>query len=448
MSSPLYPTFKKRVADAIEQLNKHQVTPWAFMGGGRPLRIKKFDGSEIFYENIGFEGSPRDVFWSRYIEPFLEQLCISEIAAAVSMAKERGVDARLLLPELQGLFSAGFKKIYTHMADIDQRLRGRGYPEKVGRKSIDSPLKAMDEFLNESINAEISMWKPETNRIGQSMSNLPTLRVSREEAKEKITEQRRMGQQILLSLSGTGPVTAQRLLQIVDGAKRDLEKWAKYTIDLLEVLFEDMAVGRQFGNDWIHLSDGNRLREVIKWIEHRINRLDSILERIDLFPTGEEKGKAIKLSAPIKTFNRNIFIVHGHDNEAKLEVARFLEKLNCHPIILHEQADRGRTIIEKFEAHSDVSFAVVLLTPDDVGHPQNEPSQAKSRARQNVVLELGFFIGKLGRSNVCPLMKGEIEVPSDYHGVVYKRMDSSGAWQFDLAKELREAGIAVDMNKI
>src|SRR5713101_7993173 len=125
MTSPLYPTFRKRVDDAVEQVIKRQVTPWSFLTAGPPFRVKTFDGRQIAYEGVEFEGSPRTVFWSRYIEPFLEDLCISEITAAVSMAKDREVDARLLLPEVQGLLSAGFRKVYAHMADVDRRLRGK-----------------------------------------------------------------------------------------------------------------------------------------------------------------------------------------------------------------------------------------------------------------------------------------------------------------------------------
>ena len=111
MTTPLYPTFRKRVDDSIELLIKQQVTPWSFLTAGPPFRIKSFDGRQIVYQGVGFEGSPRQVFWSRYIEPFLEELCVSEITAAVSMARERGVDARLLLPELRGLLAGGFERV-------------------------------------------------------------------------------------------------------------------------------------------------------------------------------------------------------------------------------------------------------------------------------------------------------------------------------------------------
>ena len=160
MPTPLYPTFRKRVGDAFEQLIKQQVTPWSFMKAGPPFRIKSFDRREIAYQGVGFEGSPRNVFWSRYIEPFLEQLCISEIEAAVSMARKKGVDARLLLPELQGLLSSGFRKVYERMADVDRRLRGKGYPDSVSLRSVEFEIKHMDKFLDERILSEIEMWKP------------------------------------------------------------------------------------------------------------------------------------------------------------------------------------------------------------------------------------------------------------------------------------------------
>jgi hypothetical protein len=162
MTTPLYPTFRKRVDDAIEQLIKEQVTPWVFLTTDPPFRIKAFDGREIAYGGVGFEGSPRDIFWARYIEPFLEKLCIFEIADAVRMAEKRGIDARLLLPELRGLLSAGFRKVYTRMADVDRRLRGKGFPDRVPRRPIEGEVWAMDQFLDERIRAELAMCGPKS----------------------------------------------------------------------------------------------------------------------------------------------------------------------------------------------------------------------------------------------------------------------------------------------
>lgn len=147
---------------------------------------------------------------------------------------------------------------------------------------------------------------------------------------------------------------------------------------------------------------------------------------------------------PMATTNK-VFIVHGHDGEAREAVARFLEKMGLQAIILHEQANQGRTVIEKVEANGDVGFAVVLLTPDDVGCTKGgEPGP---RARQNVLLELGYFIGRLGRAKVCALKRGTLEIPSDFAGVVWENMDSSGSWKLALARELKAAGHDIDLNK-
>ena len=140
--------------------------------------------------------------------------------------------------------------------------------------------------------------------------------------------------------------------------------------------------------------------------------------------------------------------MHGHDEEAKYSLARFLERLGIEVVILHEQPNQGRTIIEIFEDYSDVGFAVVLLTPDDIGGRANDLDGLLPRTRQNVIFELGFFIGALGRERVCALHKGEVEIPSDFSGVLWIRMDGEGAWQLKLARELKAAGFAVDLNKL
>jgi predicted nucleotide-binding protein len=127
-------------------------------------------------------------------------------------------------------------------------------------------------------------------------------------------------------------------------------------------------------------------------------------------------------------------------------VARFLSNTGFDPVILHEQASRGKTVIEKVEANSDVSFAVVLLTPDDVGRAKSS-TDLEPRARQNVLLELGYFIAKLGRENVCALKRGDVIIPSDFAGVVWTEMDAAGAWRIALGKELEAAGHEIDWKK-
>ena len=144
----------------------------------------------------------------------------------------------------------------------------------------------------------------------------------------------------------------------------------------------------------------------------------------------------------------NVFLVHGRHKAARESVARFLEKLGLHVTVLHEQANRGRTIIEKFVHHSDVEFAVVLLTGDDRGglFSQTYDGQ-KARARQNVILELGFFLGKIGRERVCALYDETVELPSDYQGVLFLKYDQGGAWRLQLAREIRACGLPVDLNR-
>ena len=143
-----------------------------------------------------------------------------------------------------------------------------------------------------------------------------------------------------------------------------------------------------------------------------------------------------------------VFIVHGHDNAAKEAAARFVEKIGFEAIILHEQASSGKTIIAKLEEYTNVGFGIVLYTPCDLGISQEEKGELKPRARQNVVFEHGYLIGKIGGENVCALVKGDIEKPTDIAGVVYIKMDEGSSWKLDVAKEMKKRGYDVDLNKI
>ena len=146
--------------------------------------------------------------------------------------------------------------------------------------------------------------------------------------------------------------------------------------------------------------------------------------------------------------SKKVFVVHGRDNEARERVARFLEQLELTPVILAEQSNQGRTIIEKFERHAQAAFAVVLLTPDDVGALESDKNNLGPRARQNVIFELGFFIGRLGRERVCALTNGEMQIPSDYAGVVYIPLDDADGWKIKLGKELKSAGLDINAERL
>lgn len=241
--------------------------------------------------------------------------------------------------------------------------------------------------------------------------------------------------------------------------------------DLNELPYEDevpmdalqrrvkMVIRNVFGESSPHMKDLKNIglswsvpggarkdaREVRK--SNTLNLLRAILFELEQFGEPQNSDKIKK--SEFKQSNR-IFLVHGHDGEMKESVARALEKLGLEPIILHEMPNKGLTIIEKFEDFSDVNFAVVLLSPDDVGCQKSEfPKGTKTRARQNVIFELGFFIGKLGRNCVAALYRGgDIEIPSDYDGVVYIPYDSSSGWKLKLVKELKECGYDIDMNKL
>ncbi|MDA8089955.1 MAG: nucleotide-binding protein [Nitrospiraceae bacterium] len=177
------------------------------------------------------------------------------------------------------------------------------------------------------------------------------------------------------------------------------------------------------------------LRQAIGWLR----------DEIDACVQTESIADSPKTSA--QTLSRKVFIVHGHDEGAREAVARFLEKIGFQAIILHEQPNQGRTVIEKVEAHGEVGFAIVLLTPDDEGCKVGD--KPRLRPRQNTLLELGYFIGRLGRSKVCTLATSKtMELPTDFAGVVWENFDMSGAWKQALGRELKAAGYDIDWNKV
>ena len=206
---------------------------------------------------------------------------------------------------------------------------------------------------------------------------------------------------------------------------------------------EIFQVGMNIG----YHGSSSRIQDTSDEVLHRL--IHPFIEYVEMrlfSEEGQETTEPPSILMPINT--TDIFVVHGRDNEAKETVARFVEKLGLQPIILHEQPNKGRTIIEKFEDHAEVQFAIVLITPDEIGKLAGEDGQPfEEQARQNVIFEMGYFIGKIGRERVFPLKRGSVTVPSDYNGVVYTDMDSKGAWKLELVRELKAAGFEVDANK-
>lgn len=212
---------------------------------------------------------------------------------------------------------------------------------------------------------------------------------------------------------------------------------SKYLTDLGSINYSPTVYPAS--DDYYHsswMSGCNKLKNLIRTMQ----------EELILF------GNTAVTQKTLPTANAtDVFIVHGHDESMKANVARTLEKLGLAPVILHEKPNQGRTIIEKFSDYSAVGFAIVLLSPDDVGRLRAAPAEAlHARARQNVIFELGFFVGRLGRERVLALYvpTKNFELPSDYSGILFVPFDSSGRWQFDLVKELKAAGYDVDANAL
>jgi GUN4-like/CHAT domain len=161
MPTPLYPTLSKLVEDEWVRLDQNQITPWAFMTAGPLFRCQSFYGMEIAYQGIRFEGTPRDVFWGRYIEPFLEDIVQRVLAETLKLSAEKKQNAQRPLAEVSDLLRSLVQRAYSHMANIDQQLRGGGFPDSVSKRNMDSELISMENFIDERVKAEIVMLRPE-----------------------------------------------------------------------------------------------------------------------------------------------------------------------------------------------------------------------------------------------------------------------------------------------
>jgi len=237
-----------------------------------------------------------------------------------------------------------------------------------------------------------------------------------------------------------------------------LKKWHRNT---------KIAIANTFGEESKHVKDFTKVRyspdvyyvigpnepsnfqnAYIRGLESASSVLQSMIDEVDEYWENDDREPTTQQPQAVPKQTDKIFIIHGRDDGTKETVARFIETLDLKPIILHEQSNQGRTIIEKFEEHAEVGFAIALLTPDDMGALQGDKEDLKPRARQNVIFEFGYFMGRLGRKRVCALTKENVELPSDYAGVVYIPLDDAGAWEMNLVSELKAAGFTVDANRV
>ncbi|MBK8656917.1 MAG: nucleotide-binding protein [Haliscomenobacter sp.] len=278
----------------------------------------------------------------------------------------------------------------------------------------------------------------------KSENNNPTvLVVGREYFKEELGKRIVIGEEIHNRQIQTNRQFEQ--------ARQDYYDWNDFNSEFLKQSFNNPNNEYKSSYDnvnqkfiYVSQSPAEELQEFIEDVKNKVNNLRQLVAKTSLIKT--EINEPIITKTSSASINK-VFIVHGHNNEVKVNVARTVEKLGLEAIILHEQANSGKTIIEKFEEHSEVAFAIVLLTDDDFGKSK-KADNLNNRARQNVILELGYSIGKLSRNKVCPLYVPGVELPSDLHGLLYIELDAEESWKFKLAKELKASGLDVDVNKI
>lgn len=241
-------------------------------------------------------------------------------------------------------------------------------------------------------------------------------------------------------------------------ARRVIADWGHTDIDdfLLEAGVDGLSAGRPVG------SRRDRANAIIEFaVEHPAAKtaenslFSAFIVRATSLPHPEAEAHDELSGTPRETVTTHperarheppgrspnrVFIVHGQNDSARSVTVAFLSKVGLEGIVLHEQPSMGRHLLTKFIEEAElVTFAIVLMTDDDVGALKG--STLAPRARQNVILELGYFLSHLGQERVCALITPGLETPSDFDGIVYIRMDEAGQWQTELKRELLAAGM-------
>lgn len=273
--------------------------------------------------------------------------------------------------------------------------------------------------------------------------------VTREEAKQRIQDRIDKGRE----LKGRPVNTPEAYEEL----KNNYDKWDSFNSELLRRIFTTDEAGKEY-DFWGVMSVsmyeeslGEKIADTYKDIDKKTHRLDSMIERLELIPLAGQIASIANASSPsAQQRSKKVFVVHGHDEVAKTSLEVFLHEIGLEPVVLHRQADEGMTVIEKFEKHSDVGYAFILLTPDETAYIAAESSKPEAqrktelRARPNVIFEFGYFVGKLGRSRVCCLHTGNVTLPSDVSGMTYKKYENSiEEVAYSVMKDLKASGYEV-----
>lgn len=274
------------------------------------------------------------------------------------------------------------------------------------------------------------------------VDTLPKLRLPKNEISQKLQIQVDKANQLLLTIGD-------------EAFRENYTIWNDFTEKLLLACYDGELVSLRFKqcSNIIQLQCFKQTDIIIfiEALEEQIIFLKSLIQTIDLHECAVSAETEQAQIRQVNADSKDVFIVHGRDESIKQSVARFLEKLKLNPVILHEQPNSGQNIFEKLEnCAKNVGFAIVLLTPDDLGKLKGNKDNLKPRARQNVILEMGYFMALLGKGNVCALYKenSNLELPTDFDGSLYVSYDNNCGWQFKLAQEMKAAGIEVDLNNL
>lgn len=278
------------------------------------------------------------------------------------------------------------------------------------------------------------------------------LLISRDEAKSKLQERIQKGLEIKQA-----QINSRDALET---ASNEYSKWNSFNTELLKRIFTTEELSSEYSR-WIGIGSiamrepslGEKIADLYKGIDQKIHRIDSIIERLELIPlsnSASSTGTTEEQPDRGQAKTKKVFVVHGHDEIAKTNLEVFLHEIGLEPVVLHRQADEGLTIIEKFEKHSDVGYAFILLTPDEITYikadqdKKDDERKKEFRARPNVIFEFGYFVGKLGRSRVCCLYTGDVSLPSDVSGMIYKKFTNSiEEVAYSIIKDLKASGYAI-----